>query len=83
MQNFYRILLSIGALCFVSGCTKIQRSDDLLVASSIERRLDKKVKWLAKAGHKIGKNKLSFAPINKKVEGKQNGTQKAQRRIQG
>ncbi len=41
------------------------------------------MKWLAKTGHKIGKNKLSFTPINKKVEGKQNGTQKTQCRIQG
>ncbi len=41
------------------------------------------MKWLAKTGHKIGKNKLSFTPINKKIEGKQNGTQKTQRRIQG
>jgi len=24
------------------------------------------MKWLAKTGHKIGKNKLCFAPINKK-----------------
>jgi len=24
------------------------------------------LKWLAKTGHKIGKNKLCFAPINKK-----------------
>ena len=45
MRSFYSILLSIGILCFVSGCTKIQRSDDLLVSSSIERRLDKKVQW--------------------------------------
>ncbi len=45
MKSFYRILLSIGALCFVSGCTKMQRSDDLLVSSAIERRLDKKVQW--------------------------------------
>ncbi len=45
MRSFYRILMSIIALCFVSGCTKIQRSDDLLVSSSIERRLDKTVHW--------------------------------------
>ncbi len=45
MQNFYRILLSIGVLCFVSGCTKMQRSDDLYVSSAIERRLDKTVHW--------------------------------------
>ena len=27
------------------------------------------LKWLAKTGHKIGKNKLSFTPINKQIEG--------------
>lgn len=41
------------------------------------------LKWLAKTGHKIGKNKLSFIPINKKIEDKQNGTQKTQCGIQG
>ena len=40
------------------------------------------MKWLAETGHKIGENKLSFTPINKKIEGK-NGTQETQRRIQG
>ena len=40
------------------------------------------LKWLAKTGHKIGENKLSFTHLNKKIEGK-NGTQKAYRRIQG
>ena len=35
------------------------------------------LKWLAKTGHKIGKNKLSFAPINKKIEGKKWRTKNA------
>jgi hypothetical protein len=47
------------------------------------RSVLEEVKWLAKTGHKIGKNKLSFTPINKKIEGNQNGTQKTQCRIQG
>lgn len=45
MRSFYHILISAIALCFVSGCTKMQRSDDLLVSSSIARRLDKTVQW--------------------------------------
>lgn len=55
----------------------------ILLIYEMQRKEGSIVKWLAKTGHKIGKNKLSFTPINKKVEGKQNGTQKAQRGIQG
>ena len=45
MRSFYHTLISVITLCFVSGCTKMQRSDDLLVSSSIARRLDKTVQW--------------------------------------
>lgn len=45
MRRFYSVLMSTVILCFVSGCTKIQRSDDLYVSSAIERRLDKTVQW--------------------------------------
>lgn len=45
MRSFYRILVSITSLCFVCSCTKTQRSDDLLVSSSIEQRLNKTVHW--------------------------------------
>jgi cobalt-zinc-cadmium efflux system outer membrane protein len=37
--------MSTAVLCFISACTKIQRSDDLCVSSDIERRLDKTVQW--------------------------------------
>ena len=43
----------------------------------LERWLTDYLKWLAKTGHKIGKNKLSFAPINKKIEGKKWRTKNA------
>jgi len=36
-----------------------------------------RLKWLAKTGQKIGKNKLCFAPINKKIEGKKWRTKNA------
>ena len=45
MRSFCCILMAAIVLCYISGCTKTQRSDDLYVSSAIERRLDKKVLW--------------------------------------
>lgn len=45
MRSFCCILMSVIVLCYISGCTKTQRSDDLYVSSAIERRLDKTVHW--------------------------------------
>jgi outer membrane protein, heavy metal efflux system len=45
MRRCCYILLSVIALCFISGCTKVHRSDELFVSTSIERRLDKTVYW--------------------------------------
>ncbi len=45
MSRFRRVQVAAIALCLFCSCTKIHRSDYLLVSSSIERRLDKSVEW--------------------------------------
>lgn len=45
MDSFGKIFISCSLLLFASGCTKMHRSDDLFVSSTIERKIYKTVHW--------------------------------------